>query len=94
MQNLSFLDLSPDTLPTFIRNEIELGRISGPYSLQQPLTKLFMVNPLGLVKKRDTNPTEYRVITHHSAPHGSSVNDGIDKHKFRISFDTLKHAVR
>jgi hypothetical protein len=37
---------------------------------------------------------EYRVITHHSAPHGSSVNNGIDKHEFRISFDTLKHAVR
>src|ERR1044072_6100819 len=53
-----------------------------------------MVNPLGLVEKRDTNPTEYRVITHHSAPHGSSVNDGIDKHEFKISFDTWKHAVR
>lgn len=94
MNNLSSLDLSPDTLPTFIRNERELGRISGPFSLQNPPTKIFMVNPIGLVEKRDTNPIEYRVITHHSAPHGASVNDGIDKHEFRISFDTLKHAVR
>ena len=53
-----------------------------------------MVNPLGLVEKRHTIPLEYRVITHHSAPHGSSVNDGIDKHNFQISFDTIKHAVR
>jgi len=94
MKNLTSMELSPETLPTFIHNEITLGRISGPFSLQLPPTELFMVNPLGLVEKRDTNPTEYRVITHHSAPHGSSVNDGIDKHEFKISFDTLKHAVR
>ena len=94
MDNLSSLDLSPNTLPTFIRNEMVMGRISGPFSLQHPPTKLFMVNPLGLVEKCDTNPVEYRIITHHLAPHGSSVNNGIDKHEFRISFDTLKHAVR
>ena len=94
MNNLSSLELAPDALPAFIHKEIELGRVSGPFSLEQPPTKIFMVNPLGLVEKRDTDPLEYRVITHHSAPHGSSVNDGIDRHEFKISFDTLKHAVR
>ena len=33
MDNLFSLDLSLDTLPTFIRNEIKLGYISGPFSL-------------------------------------------------------------
>lgn len=94
MSNLTSLELSPQTLPNFIRNELLIGRIAGPFSLEHPPTGLFMVNPLGLVEKRDTNPTEYRVITHHSAPHGSSVNDGIDRHEFKISFDTLKHAVK
>jgi hypothetical protein len=88
------MELSPETLPAFIRNELALGRVSGPFSLQHPPSELFMVNPLGLVEKHDTNPIEYRVITHHSAPHGSSVNNGIDRHEFKISFDTLKHAVR
>jgi hypothetical protein len=94
MDNLTSLELSPTTLPTFIRNEMIVGRISGSFSLLHPPSDLFMVNPLGLVEKRDTNPTEYRVITHHSAPHGDSVNDGIDRHEFKISFDTLKHAAR
>jgi hypothetical protein len=73
---------------------MEVGRISGLFSLKHSLTEFFMVNPLGLVEKRDTDPPKYRVITHHSAPRGSSVNDGIDRHKFKISFDTLKHAVK
>ena len=94
MKNLTSLELSPDTLPTFIRNELSVGRISGPFSLKHLPVDLFMVNPFGLVEKRETNPTEYRVITHHSAPYGSSVNDGIDRHEFKISFDTLKHAAR
>src|ERR1044072_2364698 len=66
----------------------------GPFSIQSPLADVFMVNSLGLIEKRYTDPIEYRVITHHSAPQGSSVNDGIDKYEFQISFDTLKHAVQ
>jgi hypothetical protein len=68
MNNLSLLDLAPEALPIFIRKEMELGRISDPFSLEHPPTKIFMINPLGLVEKRDTDPQEYRVITHHSAP--------------------------
>jgi hypothetical protein len=94
MRNLSSLELSPQTLPAFINKEIELGRIAGPFSVRNPPVDKFMVNPLGLVEKRYTNPIEYRVITHHSAPHGTSVNDGIHRHEFHISFDTMKHAVR
>ena len=94
MANLSSLDLSPKTLPLFIQKEVELGKIAGPFSLSSPPIDKFMVNPLGLVEKRYTDPIEYRVITHHSAPRGNSVNDGILKHEFQISFDTLKHAVR
>ena len=53
-----------------------------------------MINPLELIKKQNTNSIEYRVITYYSAPHESSVNDGIDRHEFKISFDTLKHTTR
>ena len=84
MNNLSSLELSPSTLPAFIQKEIKLGRIAGPFSLKNPPINIFMVNPLGLVEKRDTNPLEYRVITHHSASHGDSVNDSIDKHELEF----------
>ncbi len=94
MKNLSSIDLSAKALPSFIQKEVKLKRMIGPFSLSFPPVNIFMVNPLGLVEKRYTDPIEYRVITHHSAPHGSSVNDGIDKHEFHISFDTLKYAVR
>ena len=50
MGNLTSMELSPETLPAFIRNELALGRVSGPFSLQHPPSELFMVNPLGLVE--------------------------------------------
>jgi len=94
LNNLSSLQLSSTALPSFIQREVMLKRMVGPFSISSPPVDNFMVNPLGLVEKKYTNPVEYRVITHHSAPYGSSVNDGINKHEFHIAFDTLKHAVR
>ncbi len=86
--------MSSETLPAFIQRKLEIDHIISPFSLYNPPIKNFMINPLGLVKKHDTNPLEYWVITQHLASHSASVNDGIDKYEFRISFDTLKYAVK
>ena len=61
----------------------------GPFSISFLPIDNFMVNPLKPVDKKYTNSIGYRMITHHSAPHGSSVNVDINKHKFHIAFDTL-----
>ena len=88
------LSLLPTFLPAFIKKKCQLKRIISPFSLNIPPVDIFMVNPLGLIKKRYTNPIKYWVITYHLAPLGSNINDGIDKHKFRIFFDTFKYAVK
>ena len=53
-----------------------------------------MVNPCGLVPKKDTTPTKYRVINHQSALIGSSVNDGIDKTDFAINYENVPCATK
>jgi hypothetical protein len=59
MDNLSSLGLFPDTLSSFICNKMAIGCISDPFFLQHSPTKLFIINPLSLIEKRDTNPVEY-----------------------------------
>lgn len=56
-----------------INKEITLGRIAGPFSAP-PYPDLH-ISPVGVVPKSDGG---WRLITHLSYPHGSSINDGID----------------
>ena len=55
---------------------------------------VYRVNPCGLVPKKDTNPIEYRTISHQSAPKGSGINDGISKLDFETKYENVAHAAR
>src|SRR5205807_10087665 len=45
-------------------------------------------------KLKTENETEYRVISHQSAPKGASVNDGISKKEFEIKYENVAHAAK
>src|SRR6266487_4502949 len=53
-----------------------------------------MVNPCGLIPKKDTMPIEYRVINHQSALIDLSINDGIDKTDFANSCKNVPCATK
>ena len=84
LANLNSIDEALEAFRKAVRKEAELGRYAGPFDIRYAPIKVFRVNPCGLVPKKDTKPTEYRVISHQSAPKGASVNDGISKKEFEI----------
>jgi len=57
-----------------IGQEVQLGRIAGPFA-KPPLSNL-RVSPVGLVPKASGG---WRMISHLSFPEGSSINDGIEQ---------------
>ena len=63
-----------------IQTEIARGHTAGPF--QTPPLRDFYCSPLGAVPKKDGST---RIILDLSSPRGSSVNDGIDNHTFRLS---------
>jgi len=66
----------------------------GSFDLIEPPCKTFMVNPCGLVPKKNTHPQEYRVINHQSSPRGTSVNDRISKEEFSTQYENVSCATR
>lgn len=64
----------PDHVNTYLSEEVQLGRIAGPFN-KAPFMQGFVLSPLNTVEKRDSE--ERRVIVDLSWPSGHSVNDGI-----------------
>lgn len=71
--NLKSVSLDPSALGKYIQDEMVKGRICGLFTEKLPPCDLFQVNPCGLVVNKDMNPKVYRVISHLSAPFGSSI---------------------
>ena len=44
--------------------------------------------------KKCTSPQEYRIINHQSAPHGTSVNNGINKNNFATQYENVPCAIK
>ena len=81
-----------DNLPVLkqkIQDEIDLGRVAGPFS-DPPFANL-QASPLGLVPKKA--PGEYRIIQHLSFSEGSSINDGIPQEFCSVQYQNIDHAV-
>jgi len=93
-QNLASIQLDERAFERAIEKEVRLGRYAGPFDVDNPPCELFCVNPCGLVPKKGAGPIEYRVISHQSAPSGSSVNDGIDKNDFTTAYENINHAAK
>jgi hypothetical protein len=92
--NLPSIKLNPDAFKASVIDEKLKGRYIGPFKLSDPPVYPIRVNPCGLVPKRDTNPTVYRVINHQSAPYGNSINDGIEKEDFNTTYEHVGHAAQ
>jgi hypothetical protein len=93
-KNLKSVDIEPTALTNYIESELTIGRMCGPFNLEEPPCSAFQINPCGLVEKKGTNPKTYRVISHLSAPTGTSINDGIDGIEFATKYENINHAVR
>ena len=77
----------PEVVLSKLENEINLGRIGGPF-IHRPFANL-QCSPIGLVPKSQQG--SFRLIHHLSFPEGNSVNDFIDKDECKVhyaSFDT------
>ena len=81
-KNLLSLDENYDYARQKILEEIELGRISGPYQTR-PISNL-RCSPIGLIPKRTSG---FRLITHMSYPEKFSINDFIDE-----SYTSVKYS--
>ena len=81
---------NPNVVSELLSREIELGRIAGPFN--QPPAGQFIISPLGLVPKKEMGA--YRLIHDLSFPHGSSVNDGIDRLHATVQYETLDKVIQ
>lgn len=80
----------PDIIDRKIEQEIELGRIAGPYG-EKPFSNLIL-SPIGVVEKKE--PGQYRMIQHLSHPKGNSVNDAIPDEICTVHYACVQDAVR
>ena len=61
-------------MTTYIQKEVEKGHILGPQSISPPIhSKRF-----GVISKRHSNPTKFRLIMDLSHSERASINNGID----------------
>ena len=72
-----------------LQNEIELGRIAGPF--ESPPFPNLQCSPIGLVPKHE--PNTFRLIHHLSFPAGESINDFIDKDLCTVRYAFFDRAV-
>ena len=77
----------PQVISAYIRKELSLGRMLGPFSDTRSLPPLHF-NRFGVIPKVH-NTGKWRLITDLSFPHGQSVNDGIDPDLCSLSYTTV-----
>jgi hypothetical protein len=71
-----------------LKNEIDLGRMLGPFSTK-PISSL-RISPIGLVQKSDNS---WRLISHLFFPSESSVNDFIHEDFRRVLYSSFDKVV-
>lgn len=87
-KNLKSLHSLQEEAMHTINKEISLGRVAGPF-IHSPLQNL-RLSPVGMVPKKDGS---FRLIHHLSYPHGSSVNDFIDKNVCTVKYSSFDEAL-
>ncbi|CAG8687729.1 5815_t:CDS:2 [Ambispora leptoticha] len=92
-ENLNSVKNESSALTNYINSELALGRMCRPFTMNNLPCTLFQINPCGLVKKKNTKPKSYRVISHLSAPSGKSINDGINNTDFITKYENINHAI-
>ena len=72
----------PDQVNAYLSKELKLRRTAGPFDTV-PLAQVFVVSPLNIVERRDSE--EWRVRVDLSWPCGHSVNDDIPGDSYLFS---------
>ena len=87
--NMESAHQHPNVISEYLRKELSLGRMLGPFSSTDSLPPLH-VNRFGVIPKGH-NSGKWRLITDLSFPPGDSVNDGIDAAFCSMSYTTVEN---
>ena len=85
--NMGSARLHPEVITDYLRKELTLGRLLGPFSGSLVLPNLH-INRFGVIPKGH-NTGKWRLITDLSFPSGQSVNDGIDPALCSLAYTTV-----
>ena len=88
--NLVSVATHPEVVEDYLKHELSLGRMSGPYPIS--LCPKVHVNRFGVIPKSH-QPGKWRLITDLSHPQGQSVNDGISSHLCSLTYVTINDAI-
>ena len=88
-KNLRSVKDHPEVVDRFLIDEISKGRVAGPFK-SRPLVGL-RCSPIGVVEKKEAG--KFRMIMDLSSPKGSSVNDGISKEDFSLTYVSVDDAI-
>ena len=72
----------PEVIDEYLSTEIQAGRVLGPTTVPPPSLH---INRFGAIPQK-TKPNSWRLILDLSFPAGHSVNDGILKNEFPVSY--------
>jgi hypothetical protein len=84
----------PEVIDAWVQEEIDLGRLEGPYSIgemERCLDGPFRTSPLGVVEKAgSSNPAKKRVVwnSSHKGVSGLSINEQLDSDQFPTDWGT------
>ena len=86
-ENMGSARLHPEVITDYLRKELTLGRLLGPFPGSLVLPNLH-INRFGVIPKGH-NTGKWRLITDLSFPPGQSVNDGIDPSLCSLAYTTV-----
>ena len=89
-KNLVSVANHPEVVEDYLKHELSLGRMSGPYPIS--LCPEVHINRFGVIPKSH-QPGKWRLITDLSYPQGQSVNDGISSHLCSLTYVTIDDAI-
>ena len=88
--NLISATQHPDVVSANLEQEVNLGRVAGPYAAH-PLAN-FQCHPVGVIPKKHS--PDWRTIYHLSYPQGNSINDHIAKDPYSLSYVWVDDAIQ
>lgn len=89
-RNLHGATLHPEVVDSYIKDELTLNRVHGPYSASQ--CPSVQISRFGVIPKSH-QPNKWRLIIDLSHPQGHSVNDNIPKLLCSLSYITVDDAI-
>ena len=78
----------PAIIDKYLAKEVSLGRVAGPF--QAPALSNLQISRFGVIPKKDGG---WRLILDLSFPFGHSVNDGINKEDFTVTYSKVSDAI-